>query len=126
MPSPKVSDKDGEITIQPDEDKYAKYYCVHHGEVNEINPKNKISTLSPYEYTFYKRWGNGKSHTAVCGKKKLTPAVKVTSSMSEQTKAPFANIESYSAKIARTTRSARKGDWIEIERHHTDGTVIQI
>ena len=111
LSTPKVTYADGTLSASVDDGSEIYVTDIRSGKSSRyIKP---ITTDEPENYIFASRYGKARSRD-VAGRerKRLKPEVSVTSSMPFSAKNPASNAESYSGRIARTTRAAHAGDWI--------------
>lgn len=108
---PEVKYEEGELSAQSDEPAAIYYNVV--GDEREYRYVEPIKTYTPERYAFRVRRGEAFSPEAgVKGRfKRLTPKVKITSSIAESERYPYSGAESY-GRISRTSRAADVGDWI--------------
>lgn len=109
---PKVVYENGKLAAGTDDG--AELYFRKNGEEwrKYLGP---FRTSAPYEYEFQSRYGTGHSFP-VCSREGYTlkkPETKITTSMPVSEKAPLEPVERYETRISRTTRAAKKGDWIQ-------------
>lgn len=109
--TPKVSYSDGVLSASADDG--AEIYATNLRTGKSLRYIKPITTDEPENYIFSSRYGKAHSRD-VAGRERrlLKPEVSVTSSMPFSAKNPASNAESYSGRIARTTRAAHAGDWI--------------
>ena len=113
LETPTVTYSNGSITATTSDGSTLYYTDLRTGKTARYT--KPITTNAPYAYEFESRKGCGISKKT--GSKeyyaRLKPAVTVTSSVPCSTKTPISNAAKYTNSIARTTRAAKAGDWIE-------------
>lgn len=113
LETPQVSYSNGKLTASTDDGSTLYYTNLETGKRSKYS--KPISTTAPYNFEFQSVRGSGTSKKT--GSKeyyaRLKPSVTVTSSIPCGEKTPISNAAKYSNSIARTTRAAKAGDWIE-------------
>lgn len=113
---PTLTYKEGQITVTTDDGSVIRYTDDGISEPNEESPRytRPIRTNQPHRYRFRSFRGTGKS-PVVAEKsfyRTITPAVTISTSMSESAKFPYANAAGYKG-LSRTRRACRMGDTID-------------
>ena len=113
LPRPVVKYADGVLSASTIDGSELYYTDERTGRVQHY--RKPIKCDAPQYICFESRYG--KAHSPKTGSeayhKRLEPAVKITSSIPCQERTPLENVEKYGNKIARTSRPAKRGDWIE-------------
>ena len=113
LETPTITYANGSITATTSDGSTLYYTDLRTGKTARYT--KPIATNTPYAYEFESRKGCGVSKKT--GSKeyyvRLKPAVTVTSSVPCSAKTPISNAAKYTNSIARTTRAAKAGDWIE-------------
>ena len=113
LETPKVEYANGTLTASTTDGSTLYYTDLATGKSSRYN--KPIVTKTPYNYEFYSQKGSGISKRTGSNEyyARLKPTVTVTSSVPCSSKAPISNATKYTNSIARTTRAAKAGDWIE-------------
>ena len=111
--TPEVVYSDGKLSASVDDGSTLYYTDERNGR--ETRYTKPIDCRTPEYISFRSRYGTAHSRKTGSAEylRMLTPPVTVTSSMPCSTKAPLTNPAKYTNSIARTTRAAKSGDWIE-------------
>lgn len=113
LETPTVTYYNGVLTAKTDDGATIYYTDTRTGK--NVRYTKPITTSTPYAFEFQSKKGCGISKK--CGSAEYfahqKPTVTVTSSIPCQQKAPISNAAKYTNSIARTTRAAKSGDWIE-------------
>ena len=110
---PKVTYANGKLSATTDDGSTLYYTDTRTNK--SLRYTKPFACDEPQYIAFESRHGKGRSPKAgsEAYHKRLTPQVSVTTSMPISSKTPLTNPAKYTNSIARTTRAARKGDWIE-------------
>lgn len=113
---PQVVYKEGALSVSADDSSEIRYTDDGIGEPTETSPRctRPIRTDSPHLYRFRSFRGTGRS-PVVADKsfyRTISPVVRITTSMGESEKYPYANAENYKG-LSRTRRACRTGDTID-------------
>lgn len=107
---PQLTYENGAFTATAD-DGSEIFYVIDDGAPQRYT--KPLRTAQPHRYRFFSQYETGRS-PYVADKsyyRTVTPALTLTSSMPESTRAPFARAAQYRS-TARTLRACREGDWL--------------
>lgn len=109
---PHVSYAEGHLTATTDDGAEIRYVRDDRPD-EEKRYTGPVKTDRPQLYRFYSVSGTGRSPYAADESyyRTIRPAVTLTSSMDEDEKFPFSNVDTYKG-YAYTTRAGRNGDWV--------------
>lgn len=109
---PRLVCRDGVYTVTAD-DGSEIFYVRDDRPGEEFRYTGPVRTDRPHLFRFFTRRGTGRSPYVADRSyyRTITPRVKITSSMPESGRLPFANAESYRG-YSFTQRACREGDWI--------------
>lgn len=109
---PRVTYAEGQLTATTDDGAEIRYVRDDRPEKEE-RYTGPVKTDRPQLYRFYSVLGTGRSPYAADASyyRMIRPAVKLTSSLPEDKKLPFSNVDTYKG-YAYTTRTGRNGDWV--------------
>lgn len=113
LSTPEVIYAEGKLNASVDDSSTIYYIDERNGR--EVRYTKPLDCRTPEHIAFRSRYGT--AHSRLTGSaeylRMLTPAVTITSSIPCSEKAPLTNPAKYTNAIARTTRAAKSGDWIE-------------
>ena len=112
---PEVSTGGGAVAAKAP-DAGAEVWYREDGDTTAHRYVRPVATCGPHRYLFHTRRGTGRSpEVGVPARyRTITPGLRLTTSMGESARIPYANVERY-ATFARTARTCRPGDWILYE-----------
>ena len=113
LSTPEVTYADGKLSASVDDS--STIYYIDERSGREVRYTKPLECITPEYIAFRSRYGSARSRLTGSAEylRLLTPTVTITSSMPCSTKAPLTNPAKYTNSIARTTRAAKSGDWIE-------------
>ncbi|MEQ2544423.1 beta-N-acetylhexosaminidase [Alistipes intestinihominis] len=108
---PRLSYKEGAFTASADD--CSEIFYLTDGSAEEHPYTGPVRTAQPHRYRFFTRYKTARSPYAADKSywRTVTPAVAITTSMSESEKFPYSNAEGYRG-LSRTRRACRQQDWI--------------
>lgn len=113
LSTPKVEYREGLLSASVDDGSLLYYKDERTGKVARYT--KPLERVEPRYIAFQSRYG--KAHSRWVGSAQyhaqLTPPLTVTTSMPVSAKTPLESLAKYGSTVVRTTRAARKGDWIE-------------
>ena len=113
LSTPAVTYADGKLTASTDDG--ATIYYTDSATGRSVRYTEPLACDEPWRIAFHSEYGTARSRTTGSAEylAVLTPQVVVTTSMPCRKSNPIENAATYSNRIARTTRAAHAGDWIQ-------------